>query len=278
MQNQLEQEEEGGNVENFSQFEKIKQQVENGTNLEEQERQLEQLISKDETQAEYFEVKAKIFMKTGRYIQALGLMEKAMYKNPELPCCKSSYEHYQIKKGLMRMNQNVIYFQELVQNLFDKYKIEYKIQRPSHVCLGAIIGLLILTIIKFTCNLTLVIYLLYQSYHTMKLIQTSKGNSNLFLMQWFIAAVLVLLNEPITIITDTLPFDPYLKLSFYILIFYKDGILVQKIFEGQFRNSHEKIPVEQTPTQPISQLGAYTIKSSNKYTKDALDVYKNYIK
>ena len=45
-------------------------------------------------------------------------------------------------------------------------------------------------------------------------------------MQWFIAAVLVLLNEPITIITDTLPFDPYLKLSLYLLIFYKDGMYV----------------------------------------------------
>ena len=43
-------------------------------------------------------------------------------------------------------------------------------------------------------------------------------------MQWFIAAALVLLNEPITIITDTLPFDPYIKLSLYILLFYKDGM------------------------------------------------------
>ena len=50
-------------------------------------------------------------------------------------------------------------------------------------------------------------------------------------MQWFIAAAFVLLNEPLTLITDTLPFDPYIKLSLYILIFYKDGMYLYSVNE-----------------------------------------------
>ena len=30
-----------------------------------------------------------------------------MLLDPKMECCKSSYEHYQIKKGLMRMSNDI---------------------------------------------------------------------------------------------------------------------------------------------------------------------------
>ena len=68
---------------------------------------LNSYIEMNEADGEAYRKRADVYLKNGKYIQALHDIEKAMLLDPKMECCKSSYEHYQIKKGLMRMSNDI---------------------------------------------------------------------------------------------------------------------------------------------------------------------------
>lgn len=64
-------------------------------------------LESNQQDAMAFRMRAECRLKLGKYIQALHDMEQAMLLDPSMECCKSSEEHYQIKKGLMRMSNDI---------------------------------------------------------------------------------------------------------------------------------------------------------------------------
>lgn len=52
------------------------------------------MIELNEADAKAFKRRADVYLKLGKYIQALHDLERAMFLDPTVECCKSSYEHY----------------------------------------------------------------------------------------------------------------------------------------------------------------------------------------
>ncbi|CAD8109701.1 unnamed protein product [Paramecium sonneborni] len=71
------------------------------------EEKLTDYLQQNKSDSEAFKKRSNIYLKNGKYIQALHDIESAMLLDSSMPCCKSSYEHYQIKKGLMRMSNDI---------------------------------------------------------------------------------------------------------------------------------------------------------------------------
>lgn len=54
-----------------------------------------------------FMLRAEIYLRQNKYIEALHDIDEAVLLDPKIECPKSSKEHYQIKKSLMRMSNDI---------------------------------------------------------------------------------------------------------------------------------------------------------------------------
>ncbi|CAD8090119.1 unnamed protein product [Paramecium primaurelia] len=97
----------GGNVQDRDLFMKEMDNLISQNQFGQAEVQLTKYIEKNEADSDAFKKRSNLYLKNGKYIQALHDIEKAMLLDSSMPCCKSSYEHYQIKKGLMRMSNDI---------------------------------------------------------------------------------------------------------------------------------------------------------------------------
>ncbi|EAS02282.1 tetratricopeptide repeat protein (macronuclear) [Tetrahymena thermophila SB210] len=71
------------------------------------ENEITELIKLNNTDATFYYLRAEVYMKQNKYIQSLQDMNLSVKYEPLKQCAKSSQYHYEIKKTLMQMSNDV---------------------------------------------------------------------------------------------------------------------------------------------------------------------------
>ncbi|KAL4489461.1 hypothetical protein ABPG72_002757 [Tetrahymena utriculariae] len=71
------------------------------------EKEITELIKINNTDATFYYLRAEVYMKQNKFIQSLQDMNLSVKYEPLKQCAKSSQYHYEIKKTLMQMSNDV---------------------------------------------------------------------------------------------------------------------------------------------------------------------------